>query len=361
MKKLFVCVLALSMVFAFTAPTMATDWDFYGNFQFDTFSVDVDKDLSATGFSDRDTRWQSNGISRFGGKVTKGDIFGNVEFNDGGNIRHLYGEWNFGAGKLLIGQTWDLSFQGGSLDNYAGGFSKAFGASGTRDNMLRLTFGGLQIGALTPTVYAAGYGGGNDVDTTMPKMEVKYTFATDMFTIQPYLGYNSVSYGTNVATDDTTDLTSIVYALMAKVNLGAFYINGRIWGGTNTGDFGFDTVGSATKWIDTNANIDGTTNKFADNTAMCYGAVVGFKLSDSITLEGMYTKLNSEDEARTGVTKTEYDGTDMYLLAQIMLAPGVELYPEFAVHDFGETKVSGGATTDNGSATAFGATWIIRF
>ena len=45
MKKLFVCTLAVAMVIAFTAPTMAAEWNFYGSARMQTYSVDVDPDI----------------------------------------------------------------------------------------------------------------------------------------------------------------------------------------------------------------------------------------------------------------------------------------------------------------------------
>ncbi|RLD98688.1 MAG: hypothetical protein DRJ13_10630, partial [Bacteroidetes bacterium] len=81
MKKLFVCFLAVAMVFAFTAPLMAADWAFYGNTRFQTFSVDQDKEANAgsTTEGDTDTAWYMQGNSRFGGKVAAGDISGHLE------------------------------------------------------------------------------------------------------------------------------------------------------------------------------------------------------------------------------------------------------------------------------------------
>ncbi len=346
MKKLFVCALAL--VFLAT-PAMATDWDFYGNFQYDTYSIDVSKELNGGTYGDTDTKWSDNMISRFGGKVTKGDIYGNAELNSSGLFRHLYGEWNFGAGKLLIGQTWDLSFVGGSKQNGGGGISQMFGASGTRDNQIRLTFGGLQVGLKNPTATAWAA----DTDISLPALELKYTFATDMFSVIPYLGYQTIDYGYG-ATDQTTDITSVVWSVLGKVNFGPAYVNARVWGGTNSGDFGFGGI------IADNAVFNAATNKFDDRDILCYGAVVGFKVSDTITLEGGYSAISSE--ITQGTTKTEVSGANEYYLAAVIsLAPGVTLQPEYMKVDQGDTKVTGLADAKNGDTTYIGANWVIAF
>jgi hypothetical protein len=334
---------------------MATDWDFYGNFQFDTASQNISKEANPinTAYDDTNSIWGDTGISRFGGKVTKGDIFGNAELNSAGAFRHLYGEWNFGSGKLLIGQTWDLTFQGGSLQNMGGGISTEFGTSAVRVNQIRLTFGDLQIAACSPVANnVGGAGTAGDVDPTLPKMEVRYTFATDMFSVQPLVAWQSVDYATGVA-DQTTDLTSMMWAVLGKVNFGPAYVNARVWGGSNTGDLGLNT------WITDSGQFNATTLKFDDVTTLCYGGVVGFKASDMITVEGGYSAIDSE-VTQNGV-KTEWTGgNEYYILASITLAPGVVLQPEYFKEGYGDVKTPA-TTTKMGETTYIGANWVISF
>jgi len=358
MKKLFVCALAIGLVVAFTAPAMATDWDFYGNFQFDTYTQTLSKEANInTNYDDTDSAWGDNSISRWGGKVTKGDIFGNVEFNQA-VMRHLYGEWNFGAGKLLIGHTWDLNFQGGSLENMNGGTSAMFGANGVRHDQIRLTFGNLQIAALTPNAPTKA-GTGADKDITLPKMEFRYTFATDMFTIQPFLGWQSVDYNTGVA-DNTTDLTSTLWAVLGKVNFGPAYVNARVWGGSNTADYSFGASATHPVLAADAAVFNATTSKFDDTSILCYGIVAGFKATDTITLEAGYSARDTEI-TQNGV-KTENSGSnEYYILAAIQLAPGVVLQPEYMKVDGGDVKVAGGAAAKRGNISYFGANWVISF
>jgi hypothetical protein len=241
MKKLFVCFLAVALVFAFTAPLMAADWAFYGNTRFQTFSADKSKELGNGVDSDTDTVWLMQNNSRFGGKVTAGDISGHIEVNatsvssgstDNIGLRHLTGTWNFGAGSLLIGHTWSVITN--LLSNAAA--NQGFGMLGYgsvyqgRRDQVRLTFGGFKIGLLAPTtkaltatttgttaigtaggvpVFAVGTTAG-DVDVTLPKIELAYRFATDMFWVEPYLGYQKYDVQYSPASNSTTDVTSMI-------------------------------------------------------------------------------------------------------------------------------------------------------
>ena len=104
MKKLLIVLAVLCLA----APTMAAEWNFYGNSRFATFSIDKDMDLPNVD-SDTDTLWTQQGNSRIGATVKFNDqIGGRFEYGAGSNInkRHLYGTYNFGVGEVLIGQTY---------------------------------------------------------------------------------------------------------------------------------------------------------------------------------------------------------------------------------------------------------------
>jgi uncharacterized membrane protein (GlpM family) len=358
MKKLFVCALAVALVFAFTAPTMAaSEWSFYGNVQFDTFSKDVSKEQNTgrTNYSDTDTEWALNGIGRFGAKAVAGDVMGNFELNDGANLRHLYGEWNFGAGKLLVGQTWSLSDNGTTGQNATLGMAATQNAAPGRTPQIRLTFGGFQISGNTPTVNTAftNTAGATvapvDSDTTLPKMEARYTFATDMFSVVPYAAWQTVDYV--YALDTSYSLTSTVFGISGKVNFGPAWVQGNLWSGTNVGDMGWSGAS-------TNALWDAVNLKYVDATTLTYGLGAGFKASDMISLEACYAVMNSEYDVAGA--KVEDPTQEYFIQAVITLAPGVQLIPEYAKIDYDDRDVAG-VSTKQGDISYIGATWKISF
>jgi hypothetical protein len=375
MKKLFVCFLSVAMVFAFTAPLMAADWNFYGNTRFQTFSADYSKDGAD---SDRDTVWLMQNNTRFGGKVAAGDISGHLEVNavsetaGGGNnigLRHISGTWNFGAGSLLIGHTWAVITN--LLSNQAANQGQGLLGYGSvyqnRRDQIRLTFGGFKIGLLAPTTSAltatvtgttaVGVAGplpvfafetaSGDVDVSLPKIELAYRFATDMFWIEPYLGWQSydVQYS---AADSTTDVTSLVYGLKGKVNFGPGYFGAAVSGGTNPTEYGLYGTGQQSALVG---------SEMKDVSYLEYMLNLGFKLSDMWTFEAGY---GSQTTALHTATKVEMDRNAYYIQADISLAPGVHLIPEYSMISQGDTK-SGATTTDNGQTTYIGAKWQINF
>jgi hypothetical protein len=357
MKKFFVCFLAVAMVFAFTAPVMAAgDWSFYGNTRFQTFSEDDDSDKTGTTESDTDTVWYMQGNSRLGGKVSAGDVSGHFEFSVAGQTgatnvgtRHLTGSWNFGAGTLLVGHTWSvitnlLSNQAANAGQGLLGYGSVYQG---RSDQIRLTFGGLKLGFLNPRVSA---GAGPDIDVTLPKIEVAYRFATDMFWIEPYLGYQSFERQYSAASLDMTDVDSLIYGIKGKVNFGPAYVGFGFTGGTNPTEYGLSGTGQAVTLVGT---------EYKDVDYMEYMINAGYKMSDMVTFEGGYGAQKTESDPGTGV-KTELDNFSYYIQADISLAPGVHLIPEYAKIDDGETK-TGAATVDNGGTTYIGAKWQINF
>jgi hypothetical protein len=369
MKKLFVCALAVAMVFAFTAPTMAADWNFYGSARFDTFSHDNSKEVTGTGYSDADTQWTTASNARIGANVSAGDVGGRFEYGPTPNLRLLYGTWNFGAGTLIVGQDYtpiaefySNQVDGGDADLLAYGM-----AYDGRRSQIKLRFGAFDIAFIQPNVVGPTTGvtttttagvvtgvaltafpAATDTDTTLPKIAMSYKFSTDMFSVKPYLGWQSFEFN-NGTGDNTESLTSLVYGVGGKVNFGPAYIAANIMGGTNLGNYGLASASAAgAAWTGT---------QLKDNTTIAYAAVIGFKASDMFTVEGGYGYTHSEIDF---ATKVEDEASSYYVNCTINLAPGVMLVPEIGKYDNGEWKTAG-MTVDKGDVTYFGAKWQIDF
>jgi len=365
MKKLFVCALAVAMVFAFTAPTMAADWNFYGSARFTTFSNDVDAQVAGVP-SDTDTQWALQGNSRIGATVSAGDVGGGFEYGSTPNLRKLYGTWNFGAGTLLIGQTYtpiaefysnqvfgadnDLLFQGMA---YHG-----------RRGQIRLTFGGFNVAFVTPVTQLtlSNTAGGTTVstavgvDTTLPQIVLSYKFATDMFSVKPYLGWASYDFTTGVTNATQQEsVDSLVYGIGGKVNFGPAFVAANFMAGSNVGNMGIDMATAS------NAIVNSATGGIVDNDSLGYAAVVGFKASDMFIIEGGYGYVSSE--VQYTAAKQEDTAFSYYINCTINLAPGVFVVPEFGIVSGDEIKNPLGVvgTTKQTETTYFGAKWQINF
>jgi hypothetical protein len=339
---------------------MAADWNFYGSARFATFSNDVDPQVAGVE-SDTDTLWAVQGNSRIGATVSAGDVGGGFEYGSGPNLRKLYGTWNFGAGTLLIGQTYTpiaefYSNQVWASDEDLLSNGMAYHA---RRGQIRLTFGGFDLAFVTPVTQAslittAGTTvTSGDNDTTLPQIVASYKFATDMFSVKPYLGWATYDFTTGVLTANQQEsVDSLVYGVGGKVNFGPAYVAANVWGGTNAGNFGM--------YMATNGNavVNATNGKVEDNTTLAYAGVVGFKASDMFTIEGGYGASNSEVDV-AGV-KVEDTSFSYYINCVVNLAPGVFIVPEFGKYSLDEIKTAG-VSVKEAETTYFGAKWQINF
>ena len=376
MKKLIVILAAIAMVGAFTATAMA-DVDLYGSARFRTYYSSVDSGVAGAD-NDDDVEWRIGHLTRFGANFKSDKITGkfemdaragvagatgNIEKDSGasqlGNmrLRHLWGEYDFGAGKLMIGQNFPLfDAPVSNIAYYSGGLQK-FGGMGydvARTSQIRLTFGNLKLAFLTPdtekeatnTGAALGY---DEVNTMLPKLEVRYGMKFDAFSLDLIGGYQSYEIE-NLTTKNTEDITSYGIGARAHLNLGAFYAGLGVNWRQNGDNYGMWTVSSKEKAI-----FEGTSLK--DATA--YGAVaaVGFKLNDMFTIEGSYAMLTSEQDT---TLDNEDDAQAYGVIAKITLAPGVIIQPELIFQD-NKDVVTDGVTTEQGDATIFGVWWLINF
>jgi hypothetical protein len=374
MKKLIIIFAALAMVAAFTASAMA-EATLYGSARFNTYTVKTDKEWNGTNYDDRDTQWRLGNLSRFGA-IFKGDtVSGRFEIDarnggagtspvdsntDGasglGNLRLrlLYGTWNFGSGELLIGQNYPLyNFAISSVAFTTGGLQQWGGVAyaNPRVSQIRFTFGDFKVAFITPdnkhTATSLGTYG-VDTDTTLPKIEAEYDLKIDPMAFQFVGGYQSYD-GVN-AVDDTKSVTSWVIAGAGKVHFGPAYVNLALSYRVNGANYGVWTA------VDESATF--VNGDFQDTKTFGGVAAIGYKVNDMITLEASagYLSADYDNQGSREDTARSYG-----LLAQIHLAPGVMIQPEFVVLDKDKAKDAAGVETQQGQETAIGVWWKIDF
>jgi len=371
MKKLIIIFAALAMVAAFTASAMA-EATLYGSARFNTYSVKTDKEWNGTNFDDRDTQWRMGNLSRFGA-IFKGDTVGGrfeldartnqPDDNTNGassvgsmRLRLLYGTWNFGSGELLFGQNYPLyNFAISSVAFTTGGLQQWGGVAyaNPRVSQIRFTFGDFKVAFLVPVTKHGGTGPSlgtynSDVDTTLPKIEAEYDLKMDPMSFQLVGGWQS--YDAVNAADDSKSVSSWVIAGAGKVHFGPAYVNLALSYRVNGGNYGVWTA------VDENATF--VNGDFQDTKTFGGAAALGYKVNDMITLEASagYLSADYDNQGSREDTARSYG-----LLAQIHLAPGVLIQPEFVVLDKDKVKNAAGAETEQGQETAIGVWWKIDF
>jgi len=382
MKKLIVILAAIAMVGAFTATAMA-DVDLYGSARFRSYYADVDNGVAGAE-SDKDLEWRIGHLTRFGAnfksdKVTgkfemdaragAAGVTGNIEASNGGSslgnmrLRQLWGQYDFGSGKLMIGQNYPLYDAPVSGINYYSGGLQKFGGIGydvARTSQIRLTFGDFRLAFLSPDTSKTVPGGTNtiaysEVNTTFPKVEVRYDMKMDAFALNFIGGWQTYevedySHSTGLGSKGTEDITSYVLGARAKANFGPAYAGLSLTYRVNGNNYGAWTVSAHESPI-----FQG--NDLKDATAYGVVAALGWKLNDMFTLEGSYSMLNSEVDT---ALDNEDDCSVWGVIAKITLAPGVYIIPEFIFQDNSDVK-NNGVTTEQGDATIFGVFWRIDF
>jgi len=367
MKKLIVLVAAMVMV---ATSVQAAEWDFYGSARVSTFFTNVDAQTAGTADVDN-FAMGLQGNSRVGANVKVSDeLSGRFEVGNSSstwNTRLIYGQWDFGGGKLLVGQTYtplnmfySNQVYGGDTDLLAYG-----GVYSGRQAVLQLQYGGFKVaitpastagmtvglvdGAAVATVATDGvttYASNLETDdytageVKLPAIEASYSFKMGNFGLAVAGGYQTYEI---VNGTTSFDVNSYVVALGASVNFGAGYLNGNVYTGQNPGSLiWIDTGGSAGL-----ASANATTVLDSDVTGFL--VVAGAKINDMFSVEFGYAGVSSDMDLST----TSDDAQSYYAQATITVAPGVFITPEIGVIDFEE---AGQAKT-----TYFGAKWQINF
>jgi hypothetical protein len=378
MKKLIVILAVIAMVGAFTATAMA-DVSLYGSARFRTYYADVDSGNPGVD-SDSDLEWRMGHLTRAGANFKSDKITGkleidaraggagatgNIEADSGasrlGNVRlrHLWGQYDFGAGKLMIGQNYPLyDAPASGVAYYSGGLQKlgGIGYLVARTSQIRLTFGDFRVAFLPPdTASTSPSATFNEINTTFPKIEVRYDMKMDAFALNLIGGWQTYeiedyNHTTGAGTGATEDISSYVLGARCKANFGPMYAGLALTYRQNGGNYGAWTV--STKET---ATFQGTSIKDAD--AFGVVAALGFKINDMFTIEAGYSKLTSEQDTDLA---NEDDAQVYGVIAKIDVAPGVRIQPEVLFQD-NEDVVNNGVSSEQGDATIVGVWWMINF
>lgn len=371
MKKLFVILSAMMFAVVFAIPAgadvgdNAVDWNFYGSVRMQTFRVYQDENTSATGYDDRDSRWELNPVSHIGAKVHSGDIGGCFEYghvydneyedghgHDSSNVtlRKLYGTWDFGGGELTVGKTYTpIHFVTNQVyDNDYG--LRGFGGFYVYAPMIQVEMEGFKLALIRPGVGNPHNFGLSDFDTTLPKVEASYTLAMDTFSVRLFGGWSA--FEAVDPADKEYDVTCYLYGVSGVANVGPVTLKAMIWQGQNVDLYGL----SYTQEVDFEPDYVAAVDDIRDNNGYGGIASIGVKINDVIGVEAGYGYVSGEDDP---VGKNHNDEAwAAYLQAPITLAKGVTVVPEIGHYDYEESDV---VNDDQGHENYFGAKWQINF
>ncbi len=348
MKKLVLLGSIAAMVTLFAMSASAADWNFYGSARVQTFVTDTDNKGGVQDTKNFSQTLQSN--ARIGARVKVSDeLVGRFEYGASGgnaNLRHLYGEWDFGSGKFLVGQTdtpLNMAFSNQVYNNDDN--LEPYGqVDAGRRAMLRLSFGGFQIAAIEPDTDSFV-----PVDTTtevkIPKIEASYRLDLDTAFLQFQGGYQTYEL-TDTGTALTHDVDSYILAVGGQVTFGAVYLGGDLWVGQNTGAYGFNCA------VDDNPAISGTT--LVDNDSLGYVIVAGMKLNDTFSFEAGYGYTEGELDMSGS---NEDDAASYYVQSTITLTDGVFFVPEIGAIDNKQDNTG----SEESEIVYYGIKWQINF
>lgn len=343
MIQKFMVSFFLSMVVWGSA--FAADWNFYGSARVQTFVAE--EDYGDLGLDDQtlfSQYLQTN--SRIGARVRVSDeLTGRFEYGTGVNVRLLYGEWDFGCGTLLIGQSYsplNMLYSGQvwwddtNLLDFGGLFSG-------RNPMIRLKIGGFQVAFVEPA--SPELNGLTDTEVTLPKIEAKYRFSGENWFFEIAGGYNAYEISDNGV---TYDIDAYIGAVGGGVTLDRFYLKASAWMGRNTGSYELinQPMDSPT--------INFSTQRVNDNDAHAFILVAGFRANDTFSFEAGYGYTQAELDLNNAVKDAI---STVYLQSRITLARGVYVVPEIGLIDWKMNP----AGVDLGETLYYGAKWQIDF
>ena len=268
-------------------------------------------------------------------------------------LRHLWGQYDFGAVKLMVGQNFPLyDAPVSGINFYSGGFQE-FGGIGyllARTAQIRLTFGNLKIAFMTPDTRQDGVGTYNaDVDVNLPKVELRYDLKMDSIAMNFIAGYQT--YDAVNATDGNESIDSYVLGWRGQADFGPMYAKLSLTYRQNGNNYG---VWSHVSGKET-ATYDGGVK---DATAWGGVAAVGYKINDMISVEASAGMIKAEQDT---VLDNDDDAAAYGLAVPIKLAPGVSITPEFIYQDEKESTTDGAPSVDGGDVTIIGVFWKIDF
>jgi hypothetical protein len=390
MKKFTIIALALALAAVFAVTAAANEWNLYGSARMETFyeSKDLGDGLNAANEdSEDDLDWTFQNNARVGATVKGDTISARFEYGsrpavrDSGaitnfaNVRRLYGVWKFTenwglkVGKDYTPITFFLSGQVVDADN---GLLQTGNAYGARKGQVAVEGMGFKFAAIEVSLPARKqYLGALEFfdlnalaldpldvryERWLPKLEGSYEYKmSDTIKLHGFAGYQTFDVNYDNLAGGTSDFSvdSWVLGLGGEFGFGPFFVKPQVSYYQNGKSAGWLAGPSLATGFENNNSLD-----VDDLMAM---VAIGFKPTESLTLEAGVGYVNSERDANAANVEQEQDFMEYYLQAVVALAKGVYIVPEIGYRDFGDLQVTGQRDRDLGDLFYAGAKWQIDF
>ena len=363
-------ILILVFILGFTTTAWATDWDLYGHVRLGLGNYDLSEDkssgpsndttISGDGVNDDGgTALYMETISRVGATVSLPDgVGGGWELGYGSAngiyTRLFYGSFQLGGATILAGQHYtpiNVFYSNSVADDGFWGSDNLLQTGMIYDGrriMLQVAMAGFTAALIESNTTTIG--AYTDVDSTIPKLEVAYSYSNDTFEVKPYLGYQTYTVKTPGASQQSIDIASSVLGAAAKVKFGKANVGVNVYSATNGGNFGI-YHGLAGGMDMAQLNAAGT--DVEDSSQIGAAIHVGVDLSEKISLGAGYGMVQSEVEGMvTAGVDTEQTVSQFYLNAPIKINDHVSLIPEIGQFDDGDLE-TGSVSVEQGTSTYY--------
>jgi hypothetical protein len=437
MKKSLIVAVAAAVCVGLSGPAMA-DLKVGGKICFDTYLQSFDDtymgnstlDPTITDFSE--TGFENNSSTNLNARWTDGNFGMYLELAMGASndqtvlqatrnslhpvdnvyTRYSYGWWDFGAGKLTVGQD-NTGFSplvpmqmcgtgSGQFKVIGIGFGDIYSGRvyQVRGDFKLGEIGSLGIALVDPHgsslgqgLYLTNSGGTHPVwgyqitpagkeETTMPRIDISAVLKFGPVSVYPSLLYNKKTWD-DVAPGQDDEITTSLYCLGIKYATGPFGVAAEYTGGTNPGDadlltdgtyFGYGPrpspfapaahTGVFGTGFDMAAVVD-STGKVSDTDLSAWWVDLSYKFGYN-TIHAMYGQQSIENDKVpylfTGTdVKMENTRTWMGLNVWIPLSKHMIVIPEVNFWDYGDRQIEGLADQELGKGTIYGIGWLFIF
>jgi len=437
MKKFLIIALAAAVCIGFSELAMA-DVKVGGRISFDTYMQSFDAnykgksalDPAITDFSE--LNFENNSSTNLHVKWTEADFGMYLELAMGSNneqnilqatqgtlepvdnvfTRYSYGWWDFGAGKLTVGQD-NTGFSPLNPMQMCGTGSGQFKIIGIgfgniysgRVYQLRGNFdlgetGSLGVALVDPHgsslaqgLYFTDTGGAHPYwgyqitpagseETTMPRIDISAVLKFAGVRLYPGLLYQKITWD-DVPAGADDEITTTLYSVGAKTSFGAFGIAAEYNMGQNPGNANLLTDGTYFKYgsrpsalapaaltglygtgFDMAAVVD-SSGKVSDTDFTGYWVDLSYKFGHN-TFHAIYGQQHIENDKVpylfTGTDlKMKNTRTMMSFNVWIPLSKNLIVIPEVNFWDYGDREIEGQADAGLGEATIYGINWLFMF
>jgi hypothetical protein len=290
-----------------------------------------------------------------------------------------------GWGTFLVGFGWTPAFHpicnecliggGGFLTDFGDGFSttrdaglQLFVPIKAVNGMLKMALlrpspSSLAIGAnpavlQLPTLAGSGFNAlGNDVDTSIPKLEASLSSAFGPLSFIVSGGFNTFK-AVNTTTNNELKIDSWIAQASGSYSAGPFYAKGIGYFGQNLAVYGSPPVPFSIMEIFPSTYDGGQSVSDVDHWG--FFGVAGFKFNDMISVEAGWGMKNVSMDKSTGGT-IEVEKSAFVLFVPISITPAFVITPEILITDWGSFKQTGQPDIDRGGRNYYGVYWRIDF